>query len=403
MVEKIKENLPNLKYYRTKFIIIAVSVFLCIIISAVSESAVVATNVVCGEDNETVVSFSRDPNVIVSKTSFDLNEGDRLELDGFDSSKGNSFIVIERNFENMDSFLSIASLAKSSPVKNAFNSVIERVELEKKNKPFKVKVTADGKTKKITMRGGTVEAALIMAGITLGEGDVVNLPLSVELKSGMEIAVKRVAYQGVTKTEEISFDTKKVYDETMYEGESYVKRAGENGEKTEYYMEILVDSKVKEQLKLGSTVTKKPVTEVVVYGSKKRIVQKNSTNSSGTDTYNAISELPAKINIELDENGRPTKYKQKLVGSATAYYGGYATATGEKPMPGRVAVDPRKIPYHSKLYIISCDGRYIYGYSEASDTGGFVHNSNTLVDLYFHTYSECVQFGRRNVEIYVLE
>lgn len=403
MVEKIKENLSNLRYYRTKFIIIVVSVFLCMILSAVSESAVVATNVVCGEENETVVSFSRDPNVIVSKTSFDLNEGDRLALDGFDSSKENSFIVIERNAENMDAFFEIASLVKSSQIKETVDRVIEQAESQSNTRPFKVKITADGKTKKITVVGGTVESAIEMAGIELGENDQVNLPLSLELKRGMEITVKRFAYRGEVKTKEIRFETKKVYDKTMYEGESYVKTVGKSGERTEYYIDFLIDSKVQKRLKIGSVVTKKPVTEVVVYGSKKRIVQKGSTNASGANTYNAISELPAKIDIELDENGRPKKYKQKLVGSATAYCGGYATATGEKPLPGRVAVDPREIPYHSKLYIISSDGRYIYGYSEASDTGGFVHNSNTLVDLYFHTYSECVQFGRRNVEVYVLE
>ncbi len=72
-------------------------------------------------------------------------------------------------------------------------------------------------------------------------------------------------------------------------------------------------------------------------------------------------------------------------------------------MPGRVAVDPDQIPYGTKLYIVSSDGRYVYGYAVAADTGGFVWNgSGTTVDLYMNTYSECMSFGRRTVEIYVL-
>ena len=47
--------------------------------------------------------------------------------------------------------------------------------------------------------------------------------------------------------------------------------------------------------------------------------------------------------------------------------------------------------------------RYVYGYAIAGDTGGFIHNSSTVVDLYIRGYDACKQFGRRNVDIYVLE
>ena len=39
---------------------------------------------------------------------------------------------------------------------------------------------------------------------------------------------------------------------------------------------------------------------------------------------------------------------------------------------GNVAVDPRIIPYGSKLFIMSADGKYVYGYGIACDTGGSV-------------------------------
>ena len=72
-------------------------------------------------------------------------------------------------------------------------------------------------------------------------------------------------------------------------------------------------------------------------------------------------------------------------------------------MPGRVAVNPKQIPYGTKMYIVSSDGKYVYGYSVAADTGGFTWNgSGTLIDLYMYSYADCVNFGRRTVEVYIL-
>ena len=57
------------------------------------------------------------------------------------------------------------------------------------------------------------------------------------------------------------------------------------------------------------------------------------------------------------------------------------------------------------MWIVSNDGKFVYGYSFAEDTGGFTKwtgNRATLCDLYMNTYSECSRFGRRGVTIYVL-
>ena len=103
----------------------------------------------------------------------------------------------------------------------------------------------------------------------------------------------------------------------------------------------------------------------------------------------------------LDDNGVPLNYSNVITGSATAYSGDGTTSTGVTPRPGYVAVDPSEIPYGTKLYIVSTDG-IVYGYAIAADTGGFIYNSSTVVDLYYNTESECINFGRRNVKIYVL-
>ena len=69
---------------------------------------------------------------------------------------------------------------------------------------------------------------------------------------------------------------------------------------------------------------------------------------------------------------------------------------------GGVAVNPNIIPYGSKLYIVSTDGSFVYGYATAVDTGGALMDGSAIVDCFYNTYDECVNFGRRDVNVYVL-
>ena len=75
-------------------------------------------------------------------------------------------------------------------------------------------------------------------------------------------------------------------------------------------------------------------------------------------------------------------------------------ATGIYPTPGYVAVDPKEIPYGTKMYIVSADGQYVYGYAIAADTGGFIHGDRADMDLFMDTHGQCVKFGRRDIVVY---
>ena len=270
-------------------------------------------------------------------------------------------------------------------------------------KNFKVTVAADGKRKAYSVNSGTVSDILKKAGVKVGEYDILNHELQDALRPNMTVRVRRVTFSLETQTVMIKYKTKKKKTSELYLGEMYVEKAGENGEREDTYINVYIDGEFEKHSLICSETKKEAVNEVIFTGTKKRVVKLDSVGTVGYSGLRAVSELPSKVRIELDEYGKPTKYKQKIVGSATAYYGGGITSTGQRAMPGRVAVDPREIPYGSKLYIVSCDGTCVYGYCEASDTGGFIYNSPTVVDLYFNTYDECVRFGRRNVEIYVLE
>lgn len=85
-----------------------------------------------------------------------------------------------------------------------------------------------------------------------------------------------------------------------------------------------------------------------------------------------------------------------LTMEATAYtWTGQRTASGTWPAVGTVAVDPQVIPLGTKVYV---EG---YGEAMALDTGGLVKGN--IVDVYLPTESECWQWGRRQVEVRILE
>ncbi len=116
-----------------------------------------------------------------------------------------------------------------------------------------------------------------------------------------------------------------------------------------------------------------------------------------------ISEKVPPKEILFDENGEPLNYVKTYEGKATAYSMGTKTATGTNVMPGSVAVNPKIIPYGTKMWIVSTDGKYVYGYAVAEDTGGFIKWKNPpLADLYFRADSACREFGVRNIKIYIL-
>lgn len=71
------------------------------------------------------------------------------------------------------------------------------------------------------------------------------------------------------------------------------------------------------------------------------------------------------------------------------------TATMTKPRPGVVAVNPKIIPYGTKMYIQG------YGWGVAEDTGGAMRARTDLIDLYFDTHKEAMRWGRQKVYILV--
>ena len=255
---------------------------------------------------------------------------------------------------------------------------------------FPVRINYHKEPQVVLVTGGTVKDALQKAELELTKNDVASVPITTKVYEGMSVDIDEVIYSKKSEYKEIDFDTSYKYTEDYPEGFEEMKTKGKVGTKKITTTYKYVNGEYIGAVGEVETVVCEPVTQVVLKGTAQTEQVSNisgSTHSGGSASGGVIEGL---------------SYIRVLTGSATAYTAseGALTATGVPAYVGGVAVNPNIIPYGSKLYIVA-DG-YTYGYATAVDTGGALMNGSALVDLYMSTYDECINFGRRNVTVYVL-
>ncbi len=253
------------------------------------------------------------------------------------------------------------------------------------NRAFHVTVAIDGgDSTTLCVTEGTVADALKRAKINTVTHTLTGYAPEDMLTANMVITVKPLENVTRTETEAIAHETVLTFSDEMPAGSRSTQQTGVAGEKAVVYRDYFKDGKLIETEIVSETVTKEPITELATVGK------------------GALSTPPEALSI--DANGIPLKYKQVLTGTACAYTAGEGarTATGTIPAIGTVAVNPKIIPYGSKLFIVSQNG-YVYGYGVASDTGGGLLKNYILVDLYMDTIEDCRQFGSQQVNVYILE
>ena len=415
MYDYIFDYADLIKYVRRKLIIFFAVAVLFVMSATVFFHELKVTYVVCDEKAQAVLSFTENTDLIIGRSGIKVKEENKVILDYFSEEEQRNTIIITKPHDVL--IYDKGKLVKVVTISGTIGDAIEKSGIKLKDgdklsvnksvpvtentrldiyRAFTVTLVSDGRKQKIRTTECTVEEFLKKAGIRVGEDDIVTPKLSSKLTKSGKVQVKRVTYKETKKTVAVKYKTKVEYDDSMYEEQVKVKQKGKDGEQINYYRKKYIDGKYDSSEIIKTEVTKEPVTKIVVWGSKESLY-------GGNVARQVISELTPPFKIDMDENNRPIKYKKKIVGKATAYCTGTVTSTGRKAQPGVVAVDPREIPYGTKLYIVSSDNQFVYGYAIAGDTGGFIYNSDTVVDLYIRGYSEAKRFGRRTVEIYVLE
>ena len=262
------------------------------------------------------------------------------------------------------------------------------------SRAFDVELRDYGKDYSLTLTEGTVAHVLELCGLTLTGEDFVEPGSAAPLTPGMTIHVSRVEWKERRATLAIDYETEIKKSATMELGMEKVDQKGVKGEKETVFNDKYVNGARVDSVVLQESISKQPVKEIKTVGTKVAKLVAGAT---------PISKLTPPANLKIVD-GKPTHYLSSVTGVAKAYSGGWGTASGLKPpIPGYIAVDPRQFPYGTKLWIVSNDGKYVYGYAIAADTGTFVQTNGCMVDLYMPNYEMSKQWGARGVTVYVLD
>lgn len=252
-----------------------------------------------------------------------------------------------------------------------------------------------GEQMEVVSHGETVEELLTNLNLTWSGDDTISLPLDTPTREGMVLTVTHVVHDTQTYTTVLPHETTYCTDATLPEGIEKVVRKGVDGEILCKATVTYINGQEMEREVLHRQVVTQPVREIIAVGSGMEIQERKGKDQSAIIGDGTIT-LPT---------GEVLTYTKRVTCLATAYHcEGYVgtTATGTRARVGAIAVDPKVFPYGTRFYIESQDGEYIYGVATAEDCGDkrFIHD--TRLDLYFNTKYECIQFGARNCDVYIL-
>ncbi len=248
-----------------------------------------------------------------------------------------------------------------------------------------VSVQADGQTHNTKLVNGTVADALEACGVTLGEHDYTEPSLHTELTEDLAITVHRVEYQDTVTYESIPYETEYVYTSLYYRNRNRTEVMQQGHEGTN---EITTRLRVVD----GEVESSQVVSVVQTVAPQNTIIKAYQAGAPVSDL-----EGPEVV------DGVPVSYTAVYTGRATGYSASRGRgASGMGLGYGTVAVNPNLIPYGTKLYITSTDGRLVYGYAIATDTGASLLSGTCLVDLFYESYDEALMNGVQQVNVYVI-
>lgn len=239
----------------------------------------------------------------------------------------------------------------------------------------------------------TLADVLAREALTWEEEDVLSQKLDTMVYDGLSLSITSIVTEEQVYTEALPYETTYVEDDNMKKGVEKTVTEGREGEKTITASVTFVNGEETEREILNEEVTTEIVDEVIAVGTGKNV--RNYRNGSVVIGNGKI----------ILENGKVLTYSGTKSVTATAYTSSdpgctTRTSTGTTVRWGTVAVDPRYIPYGTKMFIVSNDGYMMYGEAVAEDCGGAIKRDK--IDLYMPTRSQCINFGRRTCTVYFL-
>ena len=285
------------------------------------------------------------------------------------------------------------------------NSVLFTVDnIEVKSKASG-ELSFDGKTIIYQTEAQTVGDLLKEYNIELGDLDRVEPGQSTALADVEEVDVIRVEVAELPSRQVITYTTQKKDNPEMEAGKTKVIQVGVNGESSQVERVLYENGvEVKREIIYDEIVTA-PIPEIVEVGTKAVVV----TPAPVVETPAAV-ETPAPVQTPVTEAPAPVAETPaqttttntipegavKTIIQCTAYTAtGNATASGVMPTANHTVAAWSGLPFGTKIYIPAMGTTYT-----VEDRGGAV--TEGIVDIYMDSYEACIQFGRQNLEAYIV-
>ena len=228
-----------------------------------------------------------------------------------------------------------------------------------------VVVNVDGGAVKLSTNRTNPHLLLAKAGVKLNAGD------EYELKTIDGKVTELNVYRAVPVTIDYQGEKKEIITSKQTVGAA-LQEAGYNLGDVEAAPGM--DTKIKTNLNI---VIKDSAAKIEADRLAREARERQVETSRGVARYSAVYTMEATAYLPTD--GSPEGL----------------TASGMAARRGVVAVDTDVIPLGTRLYIPG------YGEAIAADTGGAIYGER--IDLCMESYDECMDFGRRDVTVYVLD
>jgi uncharacterized protein YabE (DUF348 family)/3D (Asp-Asp-Asp) domain-containing protein len=278
---------------------------------------------------------------------------------------------------------------KVMPAVNTLLSDGDKVNIKR---AVSVNVLVDGKEIEVSTSEDTIKNTLKAEGITYSGLDRIEPSPDAEPEEGMKVCITRVESVLLKEYQPIDFTTIIKNDNTLSETVKKVSQEGEIGEKELTFMVMFENGKEVSKKFIQELVIKEPVERVLLQGTLRLFPLSRGGEIRNRESFSKIT--PQNFSYSNVIHCEATAYSSQEPGIGTI------TASG-KPVKrnpngySTIAVDPKVIPMGTRVYV---DG---YGYATAEDTGGAIKGNK--IDVYLHTISDCIAWGRRGVNVYILE
>ena len=136
-----------------------------------------------------------------------------------------------------------------------------------------IRLTMDGRTRDVITNATRVGDVLDSLGVIVGRRDRVTPRIGTELADGMHVRVVRVGVRRATAEEPITFDVDVRSSDSMYQGQERIIREGRPGLRRNVYRVRTEDGKVASRRLVSTRVVRRPVTQIVVRGTRPAMYQ----------------------------------------------------------------------------------------------------------------------------------